>query len=243
MIAARGAGVPVPEVVAWSDTDEELGPWIVMEEVAGESLARRIQRDDAYNPVRERFATECGAALARIHGIEPSAVAGAEEGGDPLQGVRARLDALAAPNATIEWALRHLEESRPSLRSDRLVHGDFRLGNLIVGPDHVRAVLDWEGVHLGDPLEDLGWLCSKTWRFGGPLPVGGFGTREELCGAYGHGVTPGDLWWWEVLASVRWGVICLEQASRHFHGYRSVELAAIGRRLAEVEWDLLGLLP
>jgi hypothetical protein len=127
------------------------------------------------------------------------------------------------------------------------VHGDFRNGNLIVGPDGVRAVLDWELAHLGDPLEDLGWLCVKAWRFGSPLPVGGFGPVEDLVAGYeragGRRVDLSALRWWEVLGTLRWGVICIVQTVTHLSGaVRSVELAAIGRRVCEVEWDLLELL-
>jgi len=127
------------------------------------------------------------------------------------------------------------------------VHGDFRLGNLIVGPDGVRAVLDWELAHLGDPREDLGWLCARVWRFGWPDMVGGMGTVADLLDAYArHGgdrVDPADLFWWQVLATLRWGAICLEQARVHLSAeFRSVELAVIGRRAAEMEYELMRML-
>jgi Phosphotransferase enzyme family/Domain of unknown function (DUF6285) len=127
------------------------------------------------------------------------------------------------------------------------VHGDFRLGNLIVGPDGLRAVIDWELTHLGNPAEDLGWLCVKAWRFGAAAPAAGLGSREELLAAYraagGADIGVDELRWWETLGTLRWGVICMTQAWAHLSGvYRSVELAAIGRRVAEQEWDLLLLL-
>jgi aminoglycoside phosphotransferase (APT) family kinase protein len=125
------------------------------------------------------------------------------------------------------------------------VHGDFRNGNLIVGPEGVRSVLDWELTHIGDPIEDLGWLCANAWRFGGELPVGGFGTYDDLIAGYesasGETVDRAALNWWEAAANLSWGVICIAQANTHRSGaVRSVELAAIGRRVCETEWDLLG---
>ena len=127
------------------------------------------------------------------------------------------------------------------------MHGDLRLGNLIVGERGLNAVIDWELVHAGDPAEDLGWLCVKAWRFGAPGPVAGVGTREDLLAGYraagGAEISAGELRWWEILGTLRWGVICLNQAWAHLSGlHRSVELAAIGRRVAEQEWDLLTLL-
>jgi aminoglycoside phosphotransferase (APT) family kinase protein len=129
-----------------------------------------------------------------------------------------------------------------------VVHGDFRHGNFIVGPEGLKAVLDWELAHLGDPMEDLGWLCVKAWRFGARLPVGGFGAYDQLFVAYstaaGVEVDPDAVHWWEVLGTLKWGVMCIMQASTHLNGFsRSVELAAIGRRVCENEYDLLELLP
>ena len=126
-----------------------------------------------------------------------------------------------------------------------LVHGDLRLGNLIVGPDGLRAVLDWELVHAGSPAEDLGWLCVKAWRFGAARPGRrAWGRRDELLAAYraagGADIGPDELRWWEIHGTLRWGVICMRQARAHLSGaHRSVELAAIGRRVCEQEWDLL----
>jgi hypothetical protein len=107
-------------------------------------------------------------------------------------------------------------------------------------------VLDWELAHVGDPAEDLGWLCVRSWRFGGPLPVAGVGSREELVAAYAAAGGPivdlPTLLWWEAYGTLRWGVICVQQAAAHLSGaVRSVELAAIGRRVCEVELDLLDL--
>ncbi len=128
------------------------------------------------------------------------------------------------------------------------MHGDFRNGNLVVGPEGLRAVLDWELAHLGDPVEDLGWCCVRSWRFGvDDLRVGGFGGVDDLLDAYaaagGDAVDAEHLHYWEVFGTLKWGVICGVQARTHLTGaVRSVELATLGRRIAETEWDLLRLL-
>lgn len=245
--AARRAGVPVPEVVVAGDDTATLGPGsLVMEFVEGETIPRRLLRDESLAGVRAHLAADCGEILAAIHRIPPLEVPGLP-GGDPLEQLRAVVDRLGQPHPAFELAFRWLGDNRPRRSAPVVVHGDFRNGNLIVGPDGIRAVLDWELAHLGDPFEDLGWLCVKAWRFGSPLPVGGFGTVDQLVTAYeGAGGTPVDrnaLHWWEVLGTLRWGVICIVQTLTHLSGaVRSVELAAIGRRVCEVEWDLLELL-
>jgi aminoglycoside phosphotransferase (APT) family kinase protein len=245
--AARRAGVPVPEVVLVGDDHAALGPGsLVMDFVDGETIPRRILRDENLAETRLRLAAECGEILAAIHRIPPVEVPGLPAD-DAVDQLRAIVDRLGQAHPAFELAFRWLEDNRPPLSAPVVVHGDFRNGNLIVGPDGVRAVLDWELAHLGDPLEDLGWLCVKAWRFGSPLPVGGFGPVEDLVAGYeragGRRVDLSALRWWEVLGTLRWGVICIVQTVTHLSGaVRSVELAAIGRRVCEVEWDLLELL-
>jgi hypothetical protein len=185
--------------------------------------------------------------LAAIHRIPPSEVPGLPDA-EPLALLRAQLDQLGQPHPAFELALLWLTEALPNAAGTGVVHGDFRNGNLIVGADGIRAVLDWELAHLGDPLEDLGWLCVRAWRFGSPLPVGGFGQIEDLVTAYqdagGTTVDLAALHWWIVLGTLRWGIICIAQTLTHLGGVvRSVELAAIGRRVCEVESDLMQLLP
>ncbi|MEY3806009.1 MAG: hypothetical protein RIR69_821, partial [Actinomycetota bacterium] len=140
-----------------------------------------------------------------------------------------------------------LENNRPTSQRTTLVHGDFRLGNVIVDAGGLRAVLDWELAHMGDPMEDLGWLCVRAWRFGGKGPVAGLGHYDELFDAYEQvaGVRPERdvVRWWEILGTLKWGIMCIVQANTHLSGVsRSHELAAIGRRVCENEYDLIGLL-
>ena len=239
--AARGAGVPVPDVI---DADDSS---IVMRHIEGETIPRKILRDAEYAPARPLLARQCGEILARLHTLPADVVPGLEQT-DQVAQWRGMLDALGQPHPTFELAFRWLQANRPGQRPATLVHGDFRNGNLIVGAEGVRAVLDWELAHAGDPTEDLGWLCVKAWRFGVGLPVGGFGSYDELCDGYeaagGDVVDRDALRWWEVVGTLKWGIMCILQASAHTSGRaRSVELAAIGRRVCENEWDLLEILP
>ena len=144
--------------------------------------------------------------------------------------------------------MRWLDRHRPAPGPRVTVHGDFRCGNFLVGPEGLRGVLDWELAHAGDPAEDIGWLCAPAWRFGGRGEVGGFGTLDELLGVVRRGrrrarwTAPGCTGG-RCYATVKWAVICALQASAHLSGAtRSVELAAIGRRVCESEWDLFTLL-
>lgn len=246
--SARVAGVPVPGLIASGDDRSHFGSaYMIVEHIEGETIPRRILRDEKLARVRESLAEGCGSALAAIHRIPPESVPGLP-GGDPLEQLRVLFDRTGEPHPAFELAFRWLATNQPSRSGEAVVHGDFRNGNLIIGPEGIRAVLDWELAHLGDPIEDLGWLCVKAWRFGSPLEVGGFGPVEQLTSAYeGAGGVRVDrevLRWWEILGTLRWGVICIVQALTHISGaLRSVELAAIGRRVCEVEWDLLELLP
>jgi aminoglycoside phosphotransferase (APT) family kinase protein len=246
--AASQAGVPVPTVIAAGPGLADLpGAYLVTSYVDGETIPRRIQRDPALGAARERFAADCGRILAAIHAIAVDAV-GPLAAPDPLDVIGQMLDRVGARRPAFELGLRWLRANRPAGLATTVLHGDFRNGNLIVGPDGVRAVLDWELAHGGDPREDLGWLCARVWRFGGPLPVGGLGTLPELLDSYagsgGARVREAELLWWQVLAALRWGAICLEQARVHLSGeFRSVELATIGRRAAEMEYEVLRMLP
>lgn len=247
--AAAAAGAPVPHIVAASDSAAALGnQFLICDEVGGETIVRRIQRslDDAG---RAALLEQCAQALAAIHRGCTDA-AGLEEK-DQLTEWRQRLDELGDTTATFEWAFRWLAAHRPAPSAPRLVHGDFRMGNLIVdsrGPT-LAAVLDWEAVHIGQVYEDLAWFCIRAWRFGAPaeLAAGGLGSVEDFVTAYeragGTSVDRSALHWWLVLGTLRWGIICRYQAERHLSGQtRSVELAAIGRRVCETEWDVLDLL-
>ncbi|OSC43201.1 phosphotransferase family protein [Mycobacterium decipiens] len=245
--AAAAAGTPVPPVLVADDSPAALGnPFLVCEEVKGETIVRRIQRglDEAG---RGRLLRQCAQALATIHRADSGDPGLARE--DPLVQWRTRLDAMGDTTATFEWAFRWLAAQRPSPTPEVLVHGDYRMGNLIVDGSDLAAVLDWELVHIGAAFEDLAWFCVRAWRFGAPAShgAGGLGSIENFLQAYreasGRTVDRAVFRWWLLLATLRWGVICRYQAQRHLSGQvRSVELATIGRRVCENEWDLLTLL-
>jgi aminoglycoside phosphotransferase (APT) family kinase protein len=241
---ANGFGVPVSHIISWSAGPEQLGaPFMLVDFIEGETISRKIIRDDEYRAARRVFAEQCGTALAAIHAIPASELSDLPQY-DPLDEVWRTYSALDRPRPVIEYAFKRLAETRPA--SDRLVvvHGDFRLGNLMVDADGIAAVLDWERVHLGDALEDFGWLCTRAWRYGQEAPVGGIGEYAALFDAYerhgGQRIDPAAVRWWELLGTLRWGVICMRQAQRHLSGEtRSIELATIGRRVSEQEFELV----
>lgn len=249
---AGEAGVPVPAVL-WRAENGELGsPGFVMNHVAGETIAPRILRDDAYASARKVMGAQCGEILAKIHSVPTDGLPGlTPPEGKPAEIVLAQyrdlLDSLGEPHPAFELALRWLGRRIPRSPPVALVHGDFRNGNFIVGEEGIRAVLDWELAHLGDPWEDLAWLCVRSWRFGGPGEVGGFGEREDLYASYermsGAPVDREAVRWWETMSNVKWGVMTVVQAFTHLWGHvPSLELAAIGRRTVETEYDVLELI-
>lgn len=245
--AVEAAGVPVAHAYAFDGGVEKLGaPFLLTSFVAGETIARKIQRDAVYAPARDVLVADLGAAAAKLHSVPLDAVAHLNVV-DQVEQYRMVLDALGHAHPAFELGFRFLESNRPTASATALVHGDFRLGNIIVGSTALAAVIDWELAHLGDPMEDLGWLCVRAWRFGGRLPVAGLGTYRELFDAYeqagGAKVDPEGVRWWEILGTLKWGIMCIMQANAHLSGLsRSVELAAIGRRVCENEYDLLALL-
>jgi aminoglycoside phosphotransferase (APT) family kinase protein len=248
--AAEGAGVPVATVIEASDDSTVIGaPFIVVRRLDGETIARRILRDDAYAIARGRLVEQCAVALARVHTIAPSDVPDlvAQDQLGSLVGLYDMLEPTMGPHPAFELAFRQLERSRPPTRDDVVLHGDFRLGNLLVDADGLVAAIDWELAHLGDPLEDLAWFSIRAWAFGGPGEVAGIGSVDQLVDAYEHAsgasVDRTALRWWRAVETLRWGVICMLQAHTHLSGAsRSVELAAIGRRVCETEYDLMRLL-
>lgn len=249
--AADERGVPVPKLVlASAEADERLtrggGTARICERVEGETLGAKVVRDERFAAARRVLARQCGEALGAIHAIPPESVPGLRPW-EPLSRLRTGLDLLGEARPAFELALRWLEEHRPDPRPPAVVHGDFRVGNLVVVPEGLRSVLDWELAHLGDPVEDLGWLCVRSWRFGGDGVVGGVGDLEDLLQGYrdagGAAVDERDVTWWIVSGTLTWGLICAVQARRHLDGHvRSVELATIGRRICETEYDVLQLL-
>ena len=248
---AHATGVPAPVVLHVLTDADELGIGFIMQRIDGETIPRKILRDDAFAQVRPKLARQCGGILAGIHGIGLSglpdlrAMTAAREIDELTRDVRA----FEWSRPVFELALRWLRDHDPG-PSQRvtLVHGDFRHGNLMIGPDGVRAVLDWELAHTGDPMEDLGWICVNSWRFGAiDQPVGGFGAREDLFAGYeaagGVTVDPARVKFWEVMGTLRWGVMCCGMMQRFREGpEHSVERAMIGRRSSETEIDLLRLL-
>jgi aminoglycoside phosphotransferase (APT) family kinase protein len=246
MRACARAGLRVPEVLVHDDGTLLGTAGLVMRRVPGETIARRILRDETYAVARERLVTDLGQFMAGLHSLQSQQIPDLEQP-EPLGKVWELYQRVGDTSPVFEKAYQWLADHPLPPSPVTLVHGDLRLGNLIVDPAGLAAVIDWELVHLGDPLEDLAWLCLKAWRFGAPLEVGGLGTIDELIAAYkaagGRSVDREAFRWWLVQRTLTWGIGCMAQADVHLRGQvRSVELAAVGRRAAEQEWDLLELL-
>jgi len=260
--AAYHSGVLAPRPRWSSAGSDALGsPFFLVDYVEGVSIGRQVVRAPELAAARDALPEQMAEQLARIHAIDPNAhgldfLPAPRPGFSPAQEavaqVRELLDALAdtldIANPVFEFGLRWAEHHLPNSSRVTVVHGDFRLGNLIVGPEGLRAIIDWEFGHLGDPLEELGYLCMRDWRFGvGHLRLSGLCPREPFIAAYercsGQAVDRAAVDWWEIMGNLRWGVVCLAQANRHLSGFdRSVEYASLGRRSAEMQLELLRLI-
>ena len=252
MQSALAVGVPEPEVYYVLQREDELGDGFLMEWLDGEALGARIVRSPEFEAIRPKLAYECGKVLAKIHSIDLDTT-----------GLRARLweippaefveqtweryRLLDTPQPMIDYVARWLMENLPEQHETALVHNDFRNGNFMLSPDGIVAVLDWEVAHVGDPMRDLGWMCTNSWRFGASDPVGGFGQYEDMFKGYedesGKNVDPEHVKFWEVFGSFWWSVGCLGMAEHYRSGPdRTVERPAIGRRTSECQVDCVNLL-
>jgi aminoglycoside phosphotransferase (APT) family kinase protein len=254
--AAFAAGVTVPEPL-WASADPEImgKPFFTMRWVNGTAAAHRITRDPALNSALPAIAEQLGRELARIHTIRPPRadlgfLVPYQEAGPAHQiaAFRAYLDGHPMPRPVLEWGIRWLETHIPRPTEPVLCHHDFRTGNYMLEGAALTGILDWEFSGWGDPHEDIGWFCSKGWRFARlDREAGGIADRAPFYRGYesqsGRSIDPQSVFFWEVLASVRWAVIALQQSDRYIiAGARNLDLALTGRRATECELEILMLL-
>jgi len=249
---ARKNGVPTPSVLHICTPSDGLGDGFIMAFLEGETIARKILRNEAYASARAELAPACGTALANIHALSLGSLSElALPHSDGLAQLKQYEDIyrnFERPRPIIELAFQVLMRAPPRPLEPVLVHGDFRLGNLMIDGYGLAGVLDWELAHIGDPREDIGWICVNSWRFGqSGNRVGGFGTLDAFLAAYaeasGQVFGPEEIDWWEMLGSLKWGIMCMIMYESFRSGATpSVERAAIGRRVSETEIDLLNLI-
>lgn len=250
---ARKAGVPEPEIYHVLCEADGLGAGFLMEWLEGEALGARINKIPELDQIRPKLAFECGQILARIHDIDLdtsglSDVLTTMTTKEVIKGMWEQYKLYETPRPMVDFTARWLLENMPPETELRLTHNDFRNGNLMVSPEGVVAVLDWELSYIGDPVRDLGWICTNSWRFGRQhLPVGGFGTREDLLAGYeaecGRRIDPEHVRFWEVFGSFWWSISCLKMyESWRLGPEKSVERPAIARRSSECQTDCANLI-
>jgi aminoglycoside phosphotransferase (APT) family kinase protein len=254
--AAFAGGVTVPQPYFCCADRGVIGrPFFVMQRMAGTAAAHRITRDRALDPLLPAIAERLGRELARIHAIRPPRPeldflppAEAVQPAKQIACFRDYLDRHPTPRPVLEWGMRWLETHLPAPVEPALCHRDFRTGNYLLDGARLTGILDWEFAGWGDPCEDIGWFCSKGWRFARlDREAGGIAARTPFYLGYedesGRTIDRQRVFFWEVLASVRWSVIALQQSDRYLlAGERSLDLALTGRRASECELEILMLL-
>ncbi|WP_320838604.1 phosphotransferase family protein [Zhongshania sp.] len=249
-IAALGVGVPVARVLWIFDPSDGFGEGYIMDCVRGESIPKKILHEGRFDEVRPTLASQCGEIAAKIHSLKLSDLPKLPSltFGEQIAYYAEIYDSMDHKIPTFELAIAWLSERSPRAVEPCMVHGDYRNGNFIVNEKGVSTVLDWELAHSGDPMEDLGWFCVNSWRFGNRrLEAGGFGTRYDLFKAYegssGKAIDEVCVSVWEALGTFKWGVMCLMLSGSAPSGtIRNVESSAIGRRVSETEIDLLDII-
>ena len=245
------AGLAVPSVICVMSEQSELGPGYIMSRESGEALPNKLFADPQYAAILPQVPFQAGAALAAIHSVPVESL--------PklmprlplitrLDDFQNLIDRFGNTSPIHQMAVDWLRKHQQSCPSPTLVHGDFRNGNLLIGPLGLNSILDWELAHIGDPFEDLGYFCANVWRFGRyEKPAGGFGAIEDLLAGYasvaGHAPSLSQLRYWELFAALNWGLITLTMLEMYRSGHdATLERAAIGRRMSESEIDILLLL-
>jgi aminoglycoside phosphotransferase (APT) family kinase protein len=258
LAVAHDAGVLAPRPRYLDPDGTALGrPFLLMDRVEGESIGARVVRRPDFAEARKRLPQHMAQQLARIHSIDtstsglemlPRPPAGCTPAQHAIDAVRTQLKTIGVHSPALEFGVRWLEQHAPAHTEQVLIHGDFRIGNLIVGPEGLRAVIDWEFAHIGDSHEDLAWPCVRDWRFGNDAAhLGGVSDLEPFLTAYeaasGRTVDRTAVRYWEIMGNVRWAATCHAQAHRHLSGADpSVELVSLGRRAAEMELEFLTLI-
>lgn len=243
--AARAAGVLAPEVLVELEPDDGIGTGFVMRAIAGTADPATILGHVDGAALIGDIARE----LAAVHRTDCTGLAvPVMDTAAALAELKVRFLAYGGDRPILALALRWLEAELPAPVPPRLVHGDFRLGNLMVANGRLTGVLDWELAHLGDCHEDLAYGCMTVWRFSRPdRPAYGLGSIEVLAQAYaaagGETFDPARFRFWQVYRTLWWALGCLQMGSFWRSGVdRSLERVVIARRTSEQELDLLMLL-
>ncbi len=251
---ADRVGVHVPAVIAWNPRESNVGgPFFITRRVAGVSIPKHVVAlCDATPGLGSRVAYELGESLARLHRVSiadlPSDIERPAHSAIDTAMIWAddALSELLVPSPAFALVTRWLELHAPPAVPSTPVHGDARNGNILVNDDGLGALLDWETAHIGEPFEDLAWLAQRMWRARSEhLEIGGFGHRSDLRAGYAAERGEWDdqrFHWWKVYRTLWWGLTLAGQARQHLDGtFRSIVMAASGRRVAELEWDALCL--
>lgn len=258
MQAAYESGVKVPKP-RWYCLEPLIldTPFLLMDYVEGESIGKKIVYENEFAEARLHLPEHMAQQLACIHAVNlekhnlkflPAPHPGFSPAQERLNQIRAMILKLGLHNPVFEFGLRWAEQHIPVCEKPVLLQGDFRLGNLLVNGKGLNGILDWEFSCIGDPMEDVAWPSVRDWRYGnGELKLAGIANREPFIKAYeaakGCAVDRKAIDFWEIVGNLRWAVTCLSQANRHLSGGdRSIELASLGRRSAEMQYEMLRLI-
>tara|TARA_B100000989_G_scaffold165536_1_gene123741 strand:- start:314 stop:1276 length:963 start_codon:yes stop_codon:yes gene_type:complete len=243
-------GAPVPEIIMEFSEGAEIGEGYVMQSVGGETIPRKILRDDSYKNIRNKLPYEIGKSLAQIHKTKLEKLQDLEKitFSESLEKLFIIYESFDQPQPVFDLAFKWLENQKILDYEEVLVHGDYRFGNFIISEKKLESIIDWELAHIGNPMEDLGWLCVRSWRFGNVNKrAAGLGDVDELIAGYEANskikIDKSQLDMWQLYGSLKWGIICMVQTFAHLGGaVKSLEKAAIGRRVSETEFDLMNMI-
>jgi aminoglycoside phosphotransferase (APT) family kinase protein len=243
-------GAPVPKIIIDFEEDDEIGEGYIMESITGETIPRKILRDKKYDSCRGKLLFQIGASLAKIHNTPIKKLCNLKKASfhDSLGELFKIYTSFKNPQPVFDLTFKYLQNESLNKYENTLVHGDFRLGNFIISENGLESIIDWELAHIGNPIEDLAWLCVKSWRFGNTKErAGGLGSLDDLLEGYQSvsnlKIDKTQLNIWQMYGSLKWGIICMVQTFAHLSGeIKSLEKAAIGRRVSETEFDLMEMI-